>query len=49
MVGDWGDPRTETEAHLKEALDRTDDPEVRFHIRQAMQMLQDRTGSTVDA
>ena len=49
MVGDWGNPRTETKAHLKDALEHADDPEVRFHIRQAMQILHDRQESTADA
>ena len=49
MVGDRGDPRTETRALLEEALDRTEDPEARFHIRQAMQILHDEQSGTVDA
>lgn len=49
MVGDWGNPRMETRALLKDALERTEDPEARFHIRQAMQILHDEQSETVDA
>jgi len=49
MVGDWGNQRTETTALLEEALERTDDTEARFHIRQAMQILEDEGAFAADA
>ncbi|MFW5903265.1 MAG: hypothetical protein ACOCS7_00850 [Halolamina sp.] len=49
MVGNRGTSRPETRALLEEALERTEDPEARFHIRQAMQILHDEQSSAADA
>lgn len=49
MAGEWGDPQTEPGALLEDALERTEDPEARFYIRQAMQILYDEQSPTADA
>ncbi|MFT4956820.1 MAG: hypothetical protein ACI9PP_000232 [Halobacteriales archaeon] len=48
MVGDWEEPRIETRSLLEEAVERTDDAEARYHIRQAMQILYDEQRSKID-
>lgn len=49
MAAEWGDRQTETRALLEDALEGTEDPEARFHIRQALQILYDKQSSTADA
>ncbi|MEF8756823.1 MAG: hypothetical protein V5A33_01175 [Halobacteriales archaeon] len=49
MVGERGDSPTEPGALLEAALERTEEPEARFHIRQAMQILYGEQSSTADA
>ncbi|MFT4890591.1 MAG: hypothetical protein ACI9YT_001508 [Halobacteriales archaeon] len=49
MVGKQGNPQAKTRALLEDALERIEDPEARFHIRQAMQILHDEESSTAAA
>jgi len=49
MGGRVGDARSETVSHLEEALERSEDTDVRYHIRQAIQILYEETDTTADA